>query len=69
MTFELLIFHFRVFIVVLCGIGILWVPIINEVEGGQLLLYHVSISNYLAPPITAVYLLAIFWKRTNEKVI
>ena len=35
-------------------------------QGSQLFNYIQSITSYLAPPICAVYLLAIFWPRTNE---
>lgn len=34
----------------------------------QLFHYIQSISSFLAPPICAVYILAIFWPRTNEAV-
>ena len=61
-------FFFRVFVLVLCVIGVLWVPVLKEFQGGQLFIYIQSVSAYLSPPIAAVYLLAIFWKRTNEKV-
>lgn len=61
--------HFcRVFIVVMCVVGICWVPIITEFQGGQLFIYIQAISAYLAPPVASVYLIAIFWKRSNEKV-
>jgi hypothetical protein len=51
------------------GISILWIPMIKEFEGGQLFIYVQVLSAHLSPPIAAVYLIAIFWKRGNEKVI
>lgn len=64
-TRELMIVG-RIFIVILCVVGVAWVPILKEVQGGQLFIYIQAISSYLSPPITAVYLIAIFWKRSNE---
>jgi hypothetical protein len=49
-------------------VGILWIPIIKNMQGAQLYIYIQSIAAYLAPPIGAVYLLAILWKKGNEKV-
>ena len=54
--------------VVLCLVGVLWVPIMKEVQGGQLFIYIQAVSSYLSPPIAAVYLIALFWKRSNEAV-
>merc|ERR1719495_73575 len=62
---ELLIVG-RVFVLVLVGISIVWIPIIQVSQGSQLFNYIQAITSYLAPPICAVYLLAIFWPRTNE---
>ncbi|KAG0721960.1 Sodium/myo-inositol cotransporter [Chionoecetes opilio] len=44
----------------------MWIPIIERTQGGQLYIYIQAISAYLAPPIAAVYCLAITWKRMNE---
>ena len=46
--------------------SVLWIPVINASQGSQLFVYIQSITSYLAPPICAVYLLAVFWTRTNE---
>ena len=43
-------------------------PILTEFQGGQLFIYIISISAYLSPPVAAVYLIAILWKRSNEQV-
>uniref|UniRef100_A0A2I3GDG7 Sodium/glucose cotransporter 1 n=2 Tax=Hylobatidae TaxID=9577 RepID=A0A2I3GDG7_NOMLE len=56
----------RLFILVLIGISIAWVPIVQSAQSGQLFDYIQSITSYLGPPIAAVFLLAIFWKRVNE---
>merc|ERR1712218_721602 len=61
-----LLFAGRFFVLVLVAISVLWIPVINASQGSQLFVYIQSITSYLAPPICAVYLLAVFWTRTNE---
>ena len=58
----------RVFVLVMVGISILWIPIIQAAQGGRLFDYIQSITSYLAPPICAVFILAISWHRINEQV-
>ncbi|PIO28633.1 hypothetical protein AB205_0093890, partial [Aquarana catesbeiana] len=55
-----------VFIVILVGISILWIPIIQAANSGQLFDYMQSVTSYLSPPVTAIFILAIFVKRANE---
>ncbi|MBN3306904.1 SC5A1 protein, partial [Amia calva] len=57
----------RVFILALIGVSIAWIPIIQSSKSGQLFDYIQSITSYLGPPITAVFLLGIFCKRVNEQ--
>ncbi|KAM8889237.1 sodium/glucose cotransporter 4 [Synchiropus picturatus] len=57
----------RVFILILVAISILWIPVIQTANSGQLFDYIQSVTSFLAPPITAVFLLAIFWPRANEQ--
>ncbi|XP_008839212.1 sodium/glucose cotransporter 1 isoform X2 [Nannospalax galili] len=57
----------RLFILLLIGISIAWVPIVQSAQSGQLFDYIQSITSYLGPPIAAVFLLAIFCKRVNEQ--
>lgn len=57
----------RVFVCVMIGVSIVWIPIIQGMQGGQLYIYIQAVSAYLAPPIASVYLLAVLWKRGNEK--
>ncbi|XP_019566426.2 sodium/glucose cotransporter 4 isoform X1 [Rhinolophus sinicus] len=56
----------RVFVVLLVIISILWIPIIQSSNSGQLFDYIQSVTSYLAPPVTALFLLAIFCKRVTE---
>ena len=58
----------RVSVLVLVGVSILWIPIIRASQGSQLFVYIQQVSTFLQPPICAVYLLAVFWERTNEQV-
>ncbi|XP_071946517.1 sodium/glucose cotransporter 4-like [Antedon mediterranea] len=57
----------RIFILVMCVISILWIPIIQAAQGGRLFDYIQSITSYLAPPICAVFILAVAWWRINEQ--
>ncbi|XP_038051758.1 sodium/glucose cotransporter 5-like [Patiria miniata] len=57
----------RLVVVVMIGISILWIPVIQQMQGGQLFIYIQEISSFLAPPIAAVYLIALLWPRGNEK--
>jgi SSS family solute:Na+ symporter len=51
-------------VIVVCGI--IWIPIMQAMAGGGIYKYLQQVSGYLAPPITAVFLLGIFWKKTNS---
>ncbi|XP_078265826.1 sodium/myo-inositol cotransporter-like isoform X1 [Rhinoraja longicauda] len=57
----------RLFVVFMVGISIAWVPIIVEMQGGQMYLYIQEVAGYLTPPVAAVFLLGVFWKRCNEQ--
>ncbi|XP_077305465.1 sodium/myo-inositol cotransporter 2 [Lithobates pipiens] len=64
--FELMIVG-RVFVLVLVVVSILWIPLVQASQGGQLFIYIQSISSYLQPPVAVVFIAGCFWKRTNEK--
>lgn len=57
----------RVFVLLLVLGSILWIPVIQASQGGQLFIYIQSISSYLQPPVAVVFILGCFWKRANEK--
>jgi SSS family solute:Na+ symporter len=48
-------------------LGLLWIPVMAAIS--ELGLYHYlqSVQGYLAPPITAVFLLGLFWARINYR--
>jgi SSS family solute:Na+ symporter len=50
---------------VVVALGILWIPVMARVSGGGLYQYLQNVQGYLAPPITAVFLLGLLWKRIN----
>ena len=50
--------------VVLVGLGLAWIPLMKHISG-QLYQYLQSVQAYIAPPIAAVFLLGIFWRRVN----
>jgi len=47
--------------------GIIWIPVMQRVSQGGLYKYLQDTQSYLAPPITAVFLLGLFCKRINGK--
>ncbi|XP_047215098.1 sodium/myo-inositol cotransporter 2-like [Girardinichthys multiradiatus] len=57
----------RVFVLVLVAVSVLWIPIVQASQGGQLFIYIQSISTYLQPPVSIIFLMGCFWKRTDEK--
>lgn len=56
----------RIATVVVVGCGIIWIPVMKQISDGGLYQYLQSVQGYLAPPITAVFLLGLFWKRMNS---
>ncbi len=50
------------FVVIL---GMLWIPIMEKIGGGVLYQYLQNVQSYIAPPITAVFVLGILFKRIN----
>ncbi|XP_017952938.2 sodium/glucose cotransporter 5 isoform X1 [Xenopus tropicalis] len=57
----------RIVTVVLVAISVVWIPILQSANSGQLYVYIQSVTSYLAPPVTAVFALAVFWRRANEQ--
>eukprot|EP00076_Gallus_gallus_P045530 XP_025011068.1 sodium/glucose cotransporter 5 isoform X10 [Gallus gallus] len=57
----------RVVTVLLVALSVVWIPILQSSGGGQLYIYIQAVTSYLAPPVTAVFILAVFWPRANEQ--
>ncbi len=51
---------------VLVGFGLLWIPLMRLISG-QLYQYIQSVQAYISPPIAAVFLLGVFWRRVNAQ--
>jgi SSS family solute:Na+ symporter len=49
----------------LVGFGLLWIPLMRLISG-QLYQYLQSVQAYISPPIAAVFLLGVMWRRLNS---
>ncbi len=47
-------------------LGLAWIPMLQLLEGGLFQKLQ-SLQSYISPPIAAVFLLGVFWKRLNAK--
>lgn len=56
----------RIATVVIVILGMAWIPMMGKIDSG-LYNYLQSVQSYLAPPIAAVFLLGVFFKRLNGK--
>jgi SSS family solute:Na+ symporter len=54
----------RLTTVVMVAVSLAWIPFMSRVSS-QLWVYLQSVQAYISPPITAVFLLGVFWKRIN----
>ena len=52
--------------VVLVGFGLAWIPLMKLISG-QLYVYLQSVQAYISPPIAAVFLIGVLWKRVNAQ--
>ena len=57
----------RIATLVVVVMGIIWIPVMQRVSQGGLYRYLQDVQSYLGPPITAVFLLGLFFKRINGK--
>ncbi|XP_009466105.1 PREDICTED: sodium/glucose cotransporter 5 isoform X2 [Nipponia nippon] len=57
----------RVVTVVLVALSVVWIPVLQSSSSGQLYVYIQAVTSCLAPPVTAVFILAVFWPRANEQ--
>jgi SSS family solute:Na+ symporter len=54
----------RVATVIMVALSLLWIPMMGRISS-QLYVYLQSVQAYVSPPIAAVFLLGVFWKRIN----
>lgn len=52
---------------VIVVLGIAWIPIMEKIGGGVMYQYLQNVQAYIGPPVTAVFLLGILWKRINAE--
>jgi SSS family solute:Na+ symporter len=55
----------RMTTVVMVVLSLAWIPFMSRISS-QLWVYLQSVQAYISPPITAVFLLGVFWKRINS---
>ena len=55
-------------ILLLVAISIGWIPLIQEMQGGQMYVYIQSVAAYISPPIAMIFCMAMVWTRMNEAV-
>ena len=48
------------------ALGLAWIPFMDLISG-QLFVYLQSVQGYIAPPIAAVFLVGIMWRRVNAR--
>jgi SSS family solute:Na+ symporter len=46
--------------------GLLWIPFMDAISG-TLYVYLQSVQSYISPPIAAVFLVGVLWRRANAK--
>ena len=68
MTMNNFLLFYRVFVLIISALSVLWVPLVKSSKSGQLFIYIQSVQGYLGTPIGPVFLFAVLWKRTTEKV-
>lgn len=62
---QLVVFG-QVSTIILVVLGLAWIPMMKYISG-QLYQYLQSVQAYISPPIAAVFLIGIFWKRVNAR--
>uniref|UniRef100_H2ZIK5 Sodium/myo-inositol cotransporter n=1 Tax=Ciona savignyi TaxID=51511 RepID=H2ZIK5_CIOSA len=61
---------YKIFLLILSvviGVSIGWVPIILQFQKGQLYFYIQEVTNYISPPIAAIFLMGVLWGNCTEK--
>jgi sodium/myo-inositol cotransporter 3 len=65
-TRELMIVG-RLFVIVMTIFGVIWIPVVIQMQGSEIYVYMQQVIGFFAPPIACVYLLAVLWTRINER--
>ena len=48
-------------------LGLLWIPFIGMLSEERMYVYLQSVQGYISPPIAAVFLFGVFWRRINAR--
>lgn len=48
-------------------LGLIWIPFIGLLSDDRMYVYLQSVQAYISPPIAAIFLFGIFWKRVNGR--
>ena len=59
----------RLWTVFLAVLALLWLPILEQIQGSNFWDYTQSISSFLNPPIVCTFLVGLLWPRATEKVM
>ncbi|MCW5969912.1 MAG: sodium:solute symporter [Blastocatellales bacterium] len=59
-----LVFTGRLATVIMVALGLAWIPFMGRISS-QLWIYLQSVQAYISPPIAAVFLFGVFWRRIN----
>ena len=54
---------------VVIGVSVAWIPVLQNAEGGQMLKYITAVFGYLGAPLSATFLVAMFWPWATEQVV
>jgi sodium/glucose cotransporter 9 len=57
----------RLFGLLMIVVSILWLPVIQAIQGGSLWDYLQSVSSYITPPWVVAFVLGMFWSRLTEE--
>lgn len=53
--------------VAMVALGLIWIPFIGLLSDDRMYVYLQSVQAYISPPIAAIFLFGIFWKRVNGR--
>lgn len=56
----------RLFVAFMVAVSVAWVPVVIEMQGGQMFYYIQEVTDYLTPPVASLFLISILWRRCNE---
>ena len=58
----------RFYTLFLVAVSLLWLPVLQQIQGSEFWQYMISVGSYLLPPVVITFLIGIFWSRSTEQV-